>query len=117
MSGRGVQGFVAGLESRELPVTRSAGVVSWPVVVATGQLAGTTVDVGVEEGELVRWPVTVPHWIHLPSSIRFARTNPRPSSRAGWTKHSRNCLGWGHSRDPIRALLGHIQAVLGDAHA
>jgi hypothetical protein len=116
VSGRGVEGFAAGLEGRGFPVTRDAGVVSWPVVVATGQLAGATVDVGVEEEELSRWPLTVPHWVHLPSSILFSRTNPQPSSRPRWTKHSRNFVNWGRDRDAVRAVLAHVQAVLEDAH-
>lgn len=116
MNGRGLEGFVGDLEARGIPVTREAGVVSWPVVVAAGQLAGTEIHVGVAEAELQRWPATVPHWIHLPSDLKFARTNPRGSSRSGWTKHSRNCQGWGHSPKPVRVLLAHIQAVVGDAY-
>jgi hypothetical protein len=48
--------------------------------------------------------------------VTLARTNSRPSTRPGWTMHSRQVAGWGVD-DPAVAWAGHVRGVLGEARS
>ncbi|CAN5909448.1 hypothetical protein BH23ACT10_BH23ACT10_20730 [soil metagenome] len=113
MNGRGVNGLIEGLRARGFDVTRAQGIVSWPVEVATGQLAGATVEVGVAENELTAWPGRAPHWIHARNDVSFTVGSPtQQSPRSGWTAYSRGDNTWGRQTDHVQALLAYLQAVL-----
>lgn len=113
MNGRGIDGLIDGLRDRGFDVTREQRVVSWPLEVATGQLAGATVEIGVAESELSAWPGRAPHWIHVPNGLSFTVASPtRSSPRSGWTAYSRGDNAWGRQTDHVQALLAYLQAVL-----
>src|SRR5206468_67593 len=95
------------------PVIRD-GVVTFAVEPVDGALAGRLVEAGVSTDELSAWPAVPPHWVHLPSEVRFARSNTQPSELPGWTKHSRGTNGWGDAIHPAQAYVAHVRAVVGD---
>lgn len=111
----GAEGFVAGLRECGLEALIRNGVVTFAVEPVGGVLAGQAVEAGVSTNELGAWPAVPPHWVHLPSEVRFARSNTQPSELSGWTKHSRGTNGWGDAAHPAQAYLGHVRAVLGDS--
>lgn len=114
--------FVTTLESWGYEVERSHGLVTFPLTVAAGTLAGQTVRAGVHENELECWPMAPPHWIHLPkaalvSIVNGLATNRQRSPIAGWSGYSWVFPNWRGTGQPIRALLAHIQDLLGHADA
>ena len=115
-SAAGVDGFLAGLRRCETAAHVRGDVVIFAVEAVTGSLAGTRVESGVEIAELAMWPVAPPHWVHLPETITFARTNSdRNACLPGWIRHSRQIAGWGDAAEPAQAWLGHIRGVLAEA--
>jgi hypothetical protein len=100
------------LVERGYDVTRDHGLMSWPIEVAHGPLAGKTVEVGVEEKELVGFPSRAPHWIHAPDSIKFCQSSPTHVKRPGWTGYSRGDPSWGRHPDHVAGLLAYLRAVL-----
>lgn len=86
------------------------------VVAVAGHRAGETTLLGVDIDELSGWPVTPPHWVHLPAEVKFGTTNSEASSTPGWLKHSRNCAGWGDV-PPSISWHAHLQAVLSEVVA
>jgi len=80
-----------------------------------GRWAGEPLDTAVDITELSRWPLVPPHWIHLPRAVVFPSTNSRPSSLAGWTRHSRQIKGWGRDAEPAAGWLAHVRSVVGEA--
>jgi len=111
----GADGFVVGLRECGLDPVVEDGVVRFQAKPVAGAFAGTEVDCGVAVEELGSWPTVPPHWVHLPSAVRFPRTNSRNSPIAGWLKHSRPPSGWGNDVDPVWAYLAHVRGVLGEA--
>lgn len=91
-----------------------AGLVLFTVEPVDGARAGTRVETAVDVAELARWPQVPPHWVHFPTDVRLARTNSQPSSRTGWSKHSRNIVGWG-LEPPGVAWAGHVRGILSEA--
>jgi hypothetical protein len=115
VSQTGADGFIAGLRDGGLdPVTQSE-IVCFQAVPVTGVLAGTAVECGVAVEELGSWPTVPPHWLHLPATIPFPRTNISPSPLAGWVRHSRPPAGWGNDAAPAQAYLAHVRGILGEA--
>ena len=111
----GADRFAAGLRECGVdPVTRH-GILLFQAVPVTGAFAGATVDGGVAIEELAGWPAVPPHWLHLPSAVRFPRTNSQPSPLPGWLRHSRPPAGWGNDAAPTRAYLAHVRGILGEA--
>ena len=95
VSQTGADGFIAGLRDGGLdPVIGSAPAIS--------TIAGS-------------WPTVPPHWLHLPATIRFPRTNISPSPLGGWVRHSRPPAGWGNDAAPEQAYLAHVRGILGEA--
>ncbi len=80
-----------------------------------GFRAGLQVETAVSVEELARWPLVPPHWIHLPDAVHLLRTNSKPSSRAGWTMHSRQITEWGNEQNPAAGWAGHVRGVLSEA--
>lgn len=89
--------------------------VAYRIEPVTGRLAGQVVETAVEAADLAAWPIAPPHWVHLPASVTFIRTNATPSSATGWLRHSRQIGGWGCDADPAQAWLAHVRAVVGEA--
>jgi hypothetical protein len=114
-NGDGPDGYQSALRARGIPSAVVDGVVVHPLDVATGALAGSQVQVGVEVSELAPWPAQPPHWIHLPASVTFAATNQQASAVAGWSRHSRQLDRWGSMPDPVDEWFAHLRGVLGDA--
>lgn len=113
----GLEGFLASLRRCGVVAEVEAGVVAFTVEPLAGARRSTSVATGVAVDELGSWPVVPPHWIHFPDEVRFASSNTQPSSRSGWTKHSRNIQRWGNAAEPAQAWLAHARTVAGEAVA
>lgn len=113
----GVDDFIERMTRLGLEPESENDLVIYQIEPVDGALAGTTVATGVAVGELQRWPVVPPHWIHLPESVRFAQTNSRPSTRSGWLMHSRQITRWGQDPDPGVGWASHVRGVVGAAIA
>ena len=70
-----------------------ADLVILEIVPVDGAQAGRMVETGVGTEELEPWPQVPPHWIHLPGSVGFPRTNSQASPKSGWLMHSRQLNG------------------------
>ncbi len=110
----GVQGFMDEMTEFGFAPTVEAELVIYGVTAIDGPHAGNVVATGVSIDELVSWPQTPPHWIHLPSDITFPETNSQDSPRSGWLMHSRDLRGWGDAAPGIN-WASHIRAVLSQA--
>jgi hypothetical protein len=110
-----VSQFVAGLDSLGAAPGRRGPLIIYRSDVLAGRHAGRAVQTAVEAAELANWPVAPPHWIHLPATVTFARTNSQPSPRTGWLRHSRQISGWGTDVNPAQAWLAHVRGVLASA--
>lgn len=111
----GVDAFVLGLEELGADPTIDGQYVKYAVEIVEGRFAGTPAQTAVAVDELQRWPLVPPHWIYVPSDVRFAKTNTQPCGLPGWTGHSRNIVGWGSDPDPTAGWLAHVRGVLGEA--
>jgi hypothetical protein len=114
-SDAGLDGFIAGLRRQGLEPTVEDGVVTFQIVPIEGAHAGQPVVTGVGADELAPWPAVPPHWVHFPNEVSFAHSNTQPSSRPGFTKHSRGIRRWGNAVEPAQAWLAHARGVAGDA--
>ena len=113
----GLDGFLASLQRCCVEAVVQAGVVAFAVEPVAGARAGTAVQTGVGVDELATWPAVPPHWVHFPDDVRFPASNTQPSSRPGWTKHSRNIQRWGNAAEPAQAWLAHVRKIAGEAVA
>ena len=111
----GEEGFRAGLQRCGLDTVVRDGVVVFNVVPVGGKHAGESIESGVGLDELTAFPSAAPHWVHLPASVTFGRTNTQPSPIRGWLKHSRNIKDWGNAAEPAQAWIAHVRAVLGES--
>lgn len=111
----GVDGFFAGLRRCGCDPKVRNGVAVFTVIPVGGSYAGHSVESGVGADELQAFPSAPPHWVHLPNSVSFGRTNSRPSSIPGWLMHSRNVKDWGNAEEPAQAWLAHVRAVLAES--
>ncbi len=116
-SDTGLDGFLAGLRRCGLEPVVEAGVVTFVVEPFSGARTGMPVETGVDVGELAIWPAAPPHWVHFPSDARFVHSNTQPSSKPGWTKHSRQISRWGNAAAPAQAWVAHARSVAGEATA
>lgn len=114
-SDTGVDAFIAGLQSCGHDSNVANGVVTFTVEPFDGAHAGQSVQTGVGTAELTGWPLVPPHWVHLPSEIRFTRTNSQDSAIPGWSQHSRDLQGWGDAQEPAQAWIAHVRAVIEQA--
>lgn len=108
-----VEAFVDAMAGLGLCPRVEAELVVCEVTPAAGAHAGTCVEVGVAVSELGDWPHAPPHWVHLPSAVRFSSTNSQPSPKTGWLQHSRNSAGWGDAPAAV-CWHAHLQAVLSE---
>ena len=111
----GVAGFLAALDEVGADPCTETGLVIYTVVPLAGALAHRPVRTGVAEGEVAPWPLAPPHWIHLPTEVRFTATNEGDSPRSGWSSHSRDAPAWGLAPRPVAAWLAHVRGVLAEA--
>lgn len=112
----GVGGYIASMTALGHAPERIGDVVVVPVEAVGGGRHGQTVRVGVSADELVTWPATPPHWIHLPAEITFTRTNPNTDATLpGWVRHSRQVAHWGDAAHPAAAWLAQLRSVLAEA--
>ena len=109
-----MQAFIDMMAELGLSPRREAELVICRFTPYEGARAGRVIEVGVSENELGGWPLTPPHWIHLPADIEFSETNIDSSSKAGWLKHSRRVPAWG-SAPPNTDWESHLHAVLSKA--
>lgn len=108
--------FIADTRELGLAPEVEAGLVIYRVTPIDGAYAGTPVETGVSVDELGSWSQVPPHWVHLPTSVHFPETNSQPSSKSGWSMHSRQISGWGDA-PPAVEWVSHIRAVLSEAAA
>ena len=82
-----------------------------------GAYAGMPVATGVSTDELSAWPAIPPHWVHLPASINFVRSNTQASPIPGWLKHARHlrALALAGRDGPMRGEGGWSPVSLGRA--
>jgi hypothetical protein len=114
----GIDGFLAGLRELGFEPVVNGTVLSFEVVPVTGARSGSAVPTGVGLDELSMWPMTPPHWVHLPAEVLLARMNTNSSDTLpGWTRHSRQIANWGDAADLTQAWVAHARAVLGEATA
>jgi hypothetical protein len=111
----GVEAFLEDLDRGGAEPRIVGDHVVYVVEAVEGRWAGEAVETAVEVGELERWPLLPPRWIHLPGDIVFPVTNSRPSTIATWTKHTRWITGWGREADPAAGWLAHVRSVIGEA--
>lgn len=109
----GVDLFVEDMAALGLVPTLEGELVVYRVTPVDGALAGEPVATGIGMDELKSWPQIPPHWLHFPDSLRFGRTNSRASSKAGWSRHSRQIAGWGDAPAGV-AWASHVRAVLSE---
>lgn len=111
----GEEGFLAGLRRCGCEADKRNDVIVFAVVAMGGRHAGRPMETGVNVTELVAWPGVPPHWVHLPATVTFVRTNAQPSRVPGWLMHSRNISGWGNAKEPAQAWIAHARSVLEEA--
>ena len=112
----GVETFIQDMTALGLDATLEAELVIYHVVPVDGACSGEAVKTAVGVAELQPWPQVPPHWLHFPDDVRFARTNSKPSSKPGWSMHSRQITGWGDA-PPGVAWASHVRAVLSEVVA
>ena len=112
----GVEAFIQDVTEFGFEAALEAELIIYKVVAVDGPLAGHAVETGVSVGEVEPWPQVPPHWLHFPDCIGFSRTNRQPSSKSGWSMHSRQISGWGDAPAAI-AWASHVRAVLSEAVA
>lgn len=111
----GLDGFIAGLRRCGCNPEVRDGVVTFAVVAVGGSRAGIATETGVAVDELGAWHAVPPHWVHLPSAVRFERTNTQDSPITGWLKHSRQPKNWGNVPEPAQAWIAHVRGMLEEA--
>lgn len=85
----------------------------YEVLAIGGALAGQKVLTGVSLSEVQGWPLTPPHWVHLPDSVTFAETNmDETDCPSGWKRHSRDFNLTDTSVPPALAWLRHVRGFI-----
>lgn len=110
----GMAGFMAGLASQGIAAQQNGGLVVYTVEPLVGMYAGKAVQTAVAVSELEGWPLTPPHFVHLPNEVKL--DGPQASDVAGWSKYSRPHRGrLDASAHPTRDWVAHIRELLGRA--
>jgi hypothetical protein len=116
MPATGVDRFVAQLALHGLKPQQHGGLIVYTVTPLNGVAAGRDVETGVEISELAGWPMTGPHWIHVPNALTIPGGSQQASEHAQWSKYSRPHPGrLDASSAPERAWVAHVRALLGTA--
>lgn len=111
----GLDGFIAGLGAHEAGPRTAHHYVIYEIEIVDGRFAGELVETAVADEEVTRWPLVPPHWIYLPATVTFAKTNTQPCRMPGWVGHSRQIVGWGNDPDATAGWLAHVRGVIGEA--
>jgi hypothetical protein len=110
----GADGFIADLADCGVIAVVEGPVVKYTLTPVDGVLAGSRVATAVGLAELVSWPATAPHWVHLPPDVVFPNTYTQANNTLqGWVCHSRNIGTWTPEGHPGRKWLAHVRTVLG----
>ncbi|MDQ0212207.1 hypothetical protein [Arthrobacter bambusae] len=95
------------------PVRAEENRLMYEVMAVGGALAGQNVSTGVSLSEVQGWPLTPPHWVHLPGSVAFAVTNmDETDCPPGWKRHSRDFNLTDTSVPPALAWLRHVRGFI-----
>jgi hypothetical protein len=112
----GVDAFVSSIADQGIPIAHRGNLIVYRIVPFTGAAAMREVETGVEIGDVAGWPLTPPHWIHVPNGFQFPGGSQQPSVQDGWSRYSRphpNRLD--SSPVPGREWIAHVRAFLGTA--
>lgn len=113
-----VAAFIADLNDQGIQASVQGSAVVYSVYAVAGALVGTEVPTAVSVSELAGWPAVPPHWLHFPSTVRFAATNTDTNECLdGWLRHSRDIGAWSTDRPPIVNWLAHVRGVAKEAIA
>lgn len=113
-----VQQFIADMTAAGAPARPDGPRILYDIVVVGGAHAGQTITTGVSISEVQSWPAVPPHWIHLPTYVRFAETNVDDIDCApGYKRHSREYNYTDTSIHPARAWLSHVRGFISIAIA
>lgn len=107
------QRFMDDMASVGAPVRAEENRLMYEVIAIGGALAGQKVSTGVSLSEVQGWPLTPPHWVHLPASVAFAETNTDATDcPPGWRRHSRDFNLPDTSVPPALAWLRHVRGFV-----
>lgn len=105
--------FVADMTAEGAPARVAGNQLLFDVRVPSGALAGHTVETGVSVSEVQGWPLSPPHWVHLPESVVIEPTNSDTTDcPPGWRRHSRDLGPVDLSVPLARTWLRHVRGVL-----
>lgn len=105
--------FVADMAAEGAPVRVASSQLLFDVRAPSGALAGQTVETGVSVSEVQGWPLSPPHWVHLPESVIIEPTNSDTTDcPPGWRRHSRDLGPVDLSVPLARTWLRHVRGVL-----
>lgn len=112
------QKFIADMTAAGAPARADGPRILYDIVAVGGAHAGQTITTGVSISEVQSWPAVPPHWIHLPTEVRFAQTNMDDTDCApGYKRHSRDYSYTDTSIHPARAWLSHVRGFISIAIA
>ena len=110
--------FAEDMAAAGAPVTVEDARLLYDVMAVGGALAGCTVTTGVSRSEVAAWPLSPPHWMHLPDDVEFAQTNSDTTDcPPGWRRHSRDFNFTDMSMKPAAAWLRHVRGFVSSATA
>lgn len=105
--------FIADMAAVGAVIHVEEGRLMYDVVAVGGALAGQKVTTGVSLSEVQGWPMTPPHWVHLPDSVAFAETNmDETDCPPGWKRHSRDFNLTDTSVPPALSWLRHVRGFV-----
>lgn len=113
-SGTGLSAFVAGLAAQCIETETRGPLIVYRLEPLAGARAGQLVETGVAVGDLSGWPMTPPHWIHVPNDMNIP--SGQGSELPGWSRYSRPHPGrLDAAPNPAQAWVAHVREFLGHA--
>ncbi len=114
----GVSRFIEDMAAQGAQVRIDGARLLYEVKAVGGALIGQEVTTGVSVDEVHGWPLSPPHWIHLPGSVTFPETNSDATDcPPGWLRHSREFGFLDTSVPPALAWLRHVRGFISYAIA
>lgn len=114
----GVRRFIEDMAAVGAQVRIDGARLLYEVTAVGGALNGQEVTTGVSTDEVHGWPLSPPHWIHLPQSVTFPETNSDATDcLPGWLRHSREFGFTDTSVPPALAWLRHVRGFVSYASA
>jgi hypothetical protein len=112
----GVDRFIADLALQGIEAAARGGLVVYSIAPLAGAAAGVAVETGVEIAELAGWPITPPHWIHVPKALTIPGGGQQASELDGWSRYSRpHPERLDAASAPGRLWIAHVRGLLGTA--